>query len=234
MAAGPRWRLAEPRHGSLPVLLLVLTLVTGVIDAISILTLGRVFVANMTGNVVVTGFAIAGVPEFSLRTSTAALVAFLVGAAAGGRLLVDRITDRGALLRAVIAVEWLLLAFCLVVVVVWPPVPDSAPTVTVAVVAAVAMGLQNAIARRVAVPDLNTSVVGMSMIGLAADHGHTPLGTVLRRALAVLSLLVGAIVGAVLVRTVGPAAAFVLILVLLAGVGVAAHALLRRGADWEA
>jgi uncharacterized membrane protein YoaK (UPF0700 family) len=81
MAAGPRWRLAEPRHGSLPVLLLVLTLVTGVIDAISILTLGRVFVANMTGNVVVTGFAIAGVPEFSLRTSLAALVAFLVGAA---------------------------------------------------------------------------------------------------------------------------------------------------------
>ena len=34
MTAGPRWRLAEPRHGSLPVLLLALTLVTGVIDAI--------------------------------------------------------------------------------------------------------------------------------------------------------------------------------------------------------
>jgi uncharacterized membrane protein YoaK (UPF0700 family) len=63
VTAGPRWRLAEPRHGSLPVLLLALTLVTGVIGAISLLALGRVFVANMTGNVVVTGFAIAGVPE---------------------------------------------------------------------------------------------------------------------------------------------------------------------------
>jgi hypothetical protein len=87
VTAGPRWRLAEPRHGSLPVLLLALTLVTGVIDAISLLALGRVFVANMTGNVVVTGFALAGVPEFSLVTSLVVLAAFIVGAAAGGQLI---------------------------------------------------------------------------------------------------------------------------------------------------
>ena len=73
-------------------LLLALTLVTGVIDAISLLALGRVFVANMTGNVVVTGFAIAGVPEFSLVTSLAVLASFLLGAATGG-YLVQR-TDR--------------------------------------------------------------------------------------------------------------------------------------------
>ena len=232
MAARPRLRLAEPRHGSLPVLLLVLTMVTGVIDAISILVLGRVFVANMTGNVVIMGFAIAGVPEFSLVTSLAALVAFLAGAATGG-LLVDRITGRGVLLRAVIPIEWLLLAVCLAMVVVWPPAAGSVPTVTVAVVAAVAMGMQNAVARRIAVPDLNTSAVSMSMIGLAADHGPSTREAVLRRALAVLSLLAGAVMGAVLVRTVSAAAAFGLILVLLAAVGGAAHALLRRGADWE-
>ena len=232
MSARPRLRLAEPRHGSLPVLLLVLTLVTGVIDAISLLALGRVFVANMTGNVIVTGFAIAGVPEFSLLTSLAALVAFLVGASAGG-LFVDRVADRGALLRAVVPVEWVLLAVCLVLVVAWPPVAESPATVLAAVVAAAAMGLQNAAARRIAVPDLNTSVISMTMIGLAADHTHAPRETVLRRVLAVLCLLVGAVVGAVLVRTLGPAAAFVLILVLLAGVGGAAHTLLRRGPDWE-
>jgi uncharacterized membrane protein YoaK (UPF0700 family) len=181
--------------------------------------------------VVVTGFAIAGIPEFSLVTSLAALVAFLVGAALGG-LLVDRIVNRGVLLRAAILIEWLLLAVCLVMVVVWPPVAGSAPTVTVAVAAAMAMGLQNAAARRIAVPDLNTSVISMSMIGLAADHRHSTRETVLRRALAVLSLLVGAVVGAVLVNTVGAAAAFGLILVLLAAVGGAAHALLRRGPDW--
>ena len=232
MTAGPRLRLAEERHGSLPVLLLGLTLVSGVIDAISVLAFGRVFVANMTGNVVITGFAIAGVPEFSLRTSLAVLAAFLVGAAGAG-LLIDRIDRRGALLRAAIAVEWVLLSVCLVLVLIWSPEVDSAPTLAAAVIAAVAMGVQNAVARRIAVPDLNTSVISMSMTGLAADHTHSTREAVLRRASAVLSLLVGAIVGAVLVRTVGAAAAFGLILVLLAGVGVTAHALLRRGPDWE-
>jgi uncharacterized membrane protein YoaK (UPF0700 family) len=77
VTAGPRWRLAESRHGSLPVLLLALTLVTGVIDAISLLAFGRVNVPNMTGNVVVTGFAIASVPEFSLVTSLVVLAAFI-------------------------------------------------------------------------------------------------------------------------------------------------------------
>jgi uncharacterized membrane protein YoaK (UPF0700 family) len=228
----PRLRLAEERHGSLPVLLLALTLVTGIIDAISLLTLGRVFVANMTGNVVIAGFAIAGVQEFSIRTSLAVLVAFLIGATAAGSLD-DRIDGRGALLRAAVLIEWVLLAVCFVVVLVSPPVRDSAPTIATAMVAAVAMGIQNAVARRIAVPDLNTSVVSMSMTGLAADRRHSTHEAVLRRSAAVLCLLVGAIVGAVLVRTVGPAPAFGLILVLVAGVGIAAHTLLRRGPDWE-
>jgi hypothetical protein len=55
-----RFLLADPRFGPLPGLLLILTAVTGVVDAVSILALGRVFVANMTGNVVFAGFALAG------------------------------------------------------------------------------------------------------------------------------------------------------------------------------
>ena len=48
---------ADEKHGPLPALLLLLTIVTGLVDAASILALGRVFVANMTGNVVFVGFA---------------------------------------------------------------------------------------------------------------------------------------------------------------------------------
>ena len=213
-------------------LLLALTLVTGVIDAVSLLALGRVFVANMTGNVVVTGFAIAGVPEFSLVTSLVVLAAFLLGAAAGG-YLIQRIEQRGTLLRDAALIEWAFLAVCLVMVLVRAPVVGSAWTVTTAALAAVAMGVQNAVARRIAVPDLNTSVVSMSMTGLAADYTHSTRDVVLRRAAAVLSLLVGAVVGAVIVGTLGAAAAFGLILLLLAGVAAAAHTLLRRGPDWE-
>jgi hypothetical protein len=39
----------DPRHGPLPALLLLLTVATGVVDSVSILALGRVFIANMTG-----------------------------------------------------------------------------------------------------------------------------------------------------------------------------------------
>ena len=70
------------------------------------------------------------------------------------------------------------------------------------------------------------------MTGLAADYTHSTRDVVLRRAAAVLSLLVGAVVGAVIVGTLGPAAVLRLILLLLAGVA-AAHTLLRRGPDWE-
>jgi uncharacterized membrane protein YoaK (UPF0700 family) len=43
-------------------LLLLLSLTTGLVDAASVLGLGKVFTANMTGNVVFLGFAAAGVP----------------------------------------------------------------------------------------------------------------------------------------------------------------------------
>src|SRR6266571_5232565 len=74
------------KPAALPALLLVLTITTGLIDAVSVLGLGRVFTANMTGNIVFLGFALAGVPGYSARRSLAALAAFLVAAVIGGRL----------------------------------------------------------------------------------------------------------------------------------------------------
>ena len=53
----------DARHGPLPVLLIVLTVVTGLVDAVSYLNLGHVFVANVTGNVVFLGFAAAGASQ---------------------------------------------------------------------------------------------------------------------------------------------------------------------------
>jgi len=72
-------------QGPLPPLLLVLTVVTGVVDAVSILLLGRVFVANMTGNVVFSAFALVGAPGFSLSASLAALATGPAVVTAGGR-----------------------------------------------------------------------------------------------------------------------------------------------------
>src|SRR5258708_39104220 len=74
------------RHGPLPPLLVALTFITGLVDAFSYLVLGRVFVANMTGNVVLLGFALVGAPGFSVAASVVSLASFTVGAAAGGKV----------------------------------------------------------------------------------------------------------------------------------------------------
>src|SRR6201992_1646836 len=72
------------RHGPLPPPLICLTPGTGLVDSFSYLLLGHVFVANMTGNVVFLGFALAGAPGFSIGASLTALAAFAAGALIGG------------------------------------------------------------------------------------------------------------------------------------------------------
>src|SRR6202162_5808868 len=71
----------------IPYALLGMTAVTGVVDAISFLSLGRVFTANMTGNIVLLAFATAHVSGLSIARSLTALLAFLVGAVIGGRVM---------------------------------------------------------------------------------------------------------------------------------------------------
>ena len=147
-------------QGPLPPLLLALTVVTGVVDAVSILRLGRVFVANMTGNVVFTGFALVGAPGFSLSASLAALAGFLAGALAGGSLTSRLGHDRGLLLCAGAAAELVLVTAALALT----ASLDTASGLATAAgrdgdaaLLALAMGIQNAVARRLAVPDLTTT-----------------------------------------------------------------------------
>src|SRR5438067_1889655 len=72
---------------TVPVALLGMTVVTGLVDAVSFLSLGRVFTANMTGNIVILAFATAHVSGLSIARSLTALLAFLVGATLGGRIM---------------------------------------------------------------------------------------------------------------------------------------------------
>jgi uncharacterized protein DUF1275 len=94
--AATLWPRRDSPDGPLPPLLLALTLVTGLVDATSYLTLGRVFVANMTGNVVFLGFGIAGAGGISVWAPLTALGSFLVGGVGGGRIGARWSNDRGA------------------------------------------------------------------------------------------------------------------------------------------
>ena len=65
------------RPDPLPMILVVLTVTTGLMDTVSVLGLGRVFTASMTGNVVFLGFAAAGVPGFSVARALTSLAGSL-------------------------------------------------------------------------------------------------------------------------------------------------------------
>src|ERR1700759_324591 len=78
---------SPPAEKVIPYALLALTAVTGLVDAVSYLSLGRVFTANMTGNIVLLGFATARVSGLSIARSLTALLSFLVGAILGGRMM---------------------------------------------------------------------------------------------------------------------------------------------------
>src|ERR1700739_192474 len=72
--------------GPLPLLLVAMTVVTGLVDAFSYLLLGHVFVANMTGNGVFLGFAVPGAHGFAMPGSLVAPGSFGIGSVLGGRI----------------------------------------------------------------------------------------------------------------------------------------------------
>ena len=209
----------DERHGPLPSLLYGFTFVTGLIDAASYLGLDHVFVANMTGNVVFLGFAFARAGHFVAAPSLLALAGFLTGAFVGGRLVNGATHRGGALATAVLSMLPLVaLATALVALRVTGP---SLGLVTFLL--AVAMGVQNATVRRLAVPDLTTTVLTMTLTGLTADAsfaggaGPRPV----RRIVSALAMLAGAAVGALLFVRAGIVPPLALVLALLLAIGVA-------------
>ncbi len=193
------------QDGALPLALMVLTVVTGLVDAISFLGLGRVFTANMTGNVVFLAFAVARAPGLSIRRSLTSLIAFLVGAILGGRLAVamTATSRRRWLVTAAVAEAGLLFAAALVSVGIDIGSGTASSGVYGAIIlTAVGMGLRNATVRRLAVPDMNTTVLTSTLTGLAADSslagGSNP--RIVRRVASVLLMLIGAAIGALLLR----------------------------------
>lgn len=220
------WRTVVPehgeRHGPLAPLLLLLTLITGFVDAYSYLVLGHVFVANMTGNVVFCGFAIAGTGAFSLPASITALVAFAAGALVGGRAAQSRREHRGRLLHLAVVMEIVLVAVAYAVAGSTDPTADVGSRYALICLLGLAMGVQNASARALAVPDLTTTVLTMTITGASADSRAAggQGGKTGRRLLSVLTMFVGALIGALAVRHGHPSVSLLVALLLLLGASV--------------
>jgi uncharacterized membrane protein YoaK (UPF0700 family) len=196
--------LSSERERTLVRVLLGLTFVTGLVDAVSVLGLGRVFTANMTGNVVFLGFAAAGAPGLSFDRSGAALAAFFLGAVMGGRIATRVATVRRYRATAfAFGVEAALLFVASLTAIGAGADLTNAPTrlYVVILLTGIAMGVRNAVVRKLAVPDLTTTVLTLTITGLGADSRlgggdgtHWP-----RRLASVACMLAGAAAGAWLV-----------------------------------
>jgi uncharacterized membrane protein YoaK (UPF0700 family) len=194
-----------PKNDSLPLALMALTVVTGLIDAVSFLGLGHVFTANMTGNVVFLGFAVMGADGLSIPRSLTSLIAFLIGAMLGGRLGVAMAAGSRRRWLLIVAVVEAVLLFAAALASVGFDIASGTPATrlyAVIILTAVAMGLRNATVRRLAIPDMTTTVLTLTLTGLAADSslagGNNPrLG---RRVASVLLMFAGAAIGTLLLR----------------------------------
>ncbi|HYT22432.1 MAG TPA: YoaK family protein [Candidatus Polarisedimenticolia bacterium] len=189
----------------LPYILLAMTVVTGLVDAVSFLSLGRVFTANMTGNVVILAFAAARVPGLSIARSSTALLSFLLGALFGGRIMSRAGADsqvRFAAQAFLLEDAFLFAASLCAIGYNVNLVKHSFQSFALIALTAVAMGARNAAVRKLAIPDLTTTVLTLTITGIGADssiaNGNNP--RLARRVEAVVAMFFGAALGALVIN----------------------------------
>lgn len=211
-----------------------MTFVTGLVDAFAYLVLEHVSVANMTGNVVFLGFALAGAQGFSLVASLAAIVAFMIGAAIGGKLSSLFARHRGRLLSVTTMIQSVFMALPLFLAIAINGSVSTGLRYALICCLGAAMGLQNAIARKLAVADLTTTVLTMTPTGIASDH--KALGgsgwKIGRRAASVVCMFAGGLVGAVLVLHVSDIVPLAIALAAILFVSLATEVLGRHDEPW--
>jgi uncharacterized membrane protein YoaK (UPF0700 family) len=184
--------------------LLLLTFATGLIDAISVLVLGHVFVANMTGNAIFLGFLFVPGAGIDLTAAAVAFGGFVAGAIVGGRLVRRPWRQIRLWLTVALGIE-------IVVLVVLSMLAgagvlryhDGTKLILIAGLA-VTFGLQNSTARQFGISELSTTVLTSTIVGIGVDSrlaGGTGSREKLRYSV-VLAMLGGAVVGATLSRVV--------------------------------
>src|SRR5260370_24038966 len=189
----------------IPYALLGMTAVTGLVDAVSFLSLGHVFTANMTGNIVLLAFATAHVSGLSIARSSTALLAFLMGAILGGRVTARASADSQIRFSAqafLLEVAFLLAASVSGIGYRGDLLEHSFQPFALIVLTALAMGTRNAAVRKLAIPDLTTTVLTLTITAIGADssiaNGNNPRFA--RRVEAVVAMFLGAALGSVAIR----------------------------------
>jgi uncharacterized membrane protein YoaK (UPF0700 family) len=187
-----------------------LTFATGIVDAVSVLALGHIFVANMTGNVIFLGFWFAPHSGIDLTAAIVAFVSFLAGTVLGGRFA--RHIDSEVRLWLTVALGAEVVVLMTLSILAGAGVLNYHDNTKLILTAglAVTFGSQNATARLFGIQELSTTVLTSTIVGLGFDSrlaGGTGHREKLRYTV-VVTMCAGAVAGATITRfTVAPAIA---------------------------
>ena len=177
--------------------LLLLTFATGLVDAISVLVLGHVFVANMTGNVIFLGFWFVPHSGVDMTAAVVAFVLFLAGTVLGGRFARHLEHDTRRWATVALAVECVVLATLSILAGAGVlHYHDNTKLILIAGLA-IAFGSQNATARQFGIQELSTTVLTSTIVGIGVDSrlaGGTGQREKLRYSV-VMTMCAGAVVG---------------------------------------
>lgn len=196
--------------------LLLLTAATGIVDAISVLVLGHVFVANMTGNVIFLGFWFVPHSGVDLTAAVVAFAGFIVGTVLGGRLARHLDGQVRTWLTVSMSLEVVLLTALSILA--GAGVLDYHDNTKLYLIAglAVTFGIQNATARQFGIQELSTTVLTSTIVGLGFDSrlaGGSGEREKLRYTV-VATMCIGAVIGATLSRfTVAPVIALAAVVI---------------------
>jgi uncharacterized membrane protein YoaK (UPF0700 family) len=159
-----------------------------------------VFTANMTGNVVLLGFGLAGAGGLPVLAPVISLAGFLLGAAGGGRLALAVPRRHPRVLLIALCAEVVLLALASVVALTAAVRAGSGAAYAIIALVALAMGVRNAVVRKLAMADMTTTVLTMTLTGLVADSagGERDWRKPARRIAVVAAMLLGALFGGLL------------------------------------
>jgi uncharacterized membrane protein YoaK (UPF0700 family) len=203
--------------------LLLLTFATGLVDAVSVLVLGHVLIANMTGNVICLGLWFVPSADVDMTGAIVAFVGFLAGAVIGGRLARHLGLQLRLWLTASLGTEIVVLVALSILA--GTGVLSYEANTKLILIAGLAMtfGVQNATARQVGIQELTTTLMTSTIVGVGFDSrlaGGTGEPRERLRYSVIVAMCGGAVVGATLSRiTVAPVIA-------LAAAVIAASALM--------
>ncbi|MDO3411808.1 YoaK family protein [Saccharibacillus sp. CPCC 101409] len=148
--------------------LMLLCMSAGIVDVIGYIHLGRVFTANMTGNIVILGMSFAHVAELSFLRAALACLGFIAGNAAAAVLLSGS-KAKGFWPARITLILFIELAFYVLFAALAGPDMSETMLHLLILLLSSAMGMQTTAARKLGIAGISTTVLTNNLASVIED-----------------------------------------------------------------